>query len=75
MILDEVLLWPRSLSVTHTGIARGLKPSLHLKGCILASLFTVARRVSYAGVKDCEHVGKLSLFLIFYIMAAIHYLF
>lgn len=50
MILDEVLLWPRSLSVTHTGIARGLKPSLHLKGCILASLFTVARRVSYAGV-------------------------
>lgn len=26
-------------------------------------------------VKDCERVGKLSLFLIFYIMAAIHYLF
>lgn len=80
MILNEVHLWSRLLSVTHAGITWGLEPSLQLKGCILANLLPVARRVSYVGIflliylriGNCKHVAKPSIFLIFCIITAIH---
>ena len=45
MTQDEVPLWPRSLSVTHTSTRQGQRLLLLLRACTLDSSSTVERRV------------------------------